>query len=83
MDPPSYHKKVGATPHPGACKHSLQYDGRPGGCCGDLYARTWNVGSLRQKGEVCEELEKRIIDVCCFQEVRWRGQDTVDERKKI
>ena len=25
-------------------------------------------------GEVCEELRKRMIDVCCSQEVRWRGQ---------
>ena len=25
----AYHKKEGATPHPGACKLSLQYDGRP------------------------------------------------------
>ena len=25
-------------------------------------------------GEVCEELRKRMIDVCCLQEVRWRGQ---------
>ena len=22
----AYHKKIGATPHPGACKHSLQDD---------------------------------------------------------
>ena len=25
-------------------------------------------------GEVCEELRKRMIDVCCLQEVRWRVQ---------
>ena len=23
---PAYHKKEGAAPHPGACRHSLQYD---------------------------------------------------------
>ena len=23
---PAYHKKEGADPHPGACRHSLQYD---------------------------------------------------------
>ena len=23
---------------------------------------------------MCEELRKRMIDVCCLQEVRWRGQ---------
>ena len=25
-------------------------------------------------GEVCEEVRKRMIDVCCLLEVRWRGQ---------
>ena len=25
-------------------------------------------------GEACEEQIKRIIDVCCLQEVRWIGQ---------
>ena len=36
---------------------------------------TWNVVSLSGKrGEVCEEQRKRMIDVCCLQEVRWRGQ---------
>ena len=24
-------------------------------------------------GEVCGELRKRMIDVCCLREVRWRG----------
>ena len=36
----------------------------------------WNLGSLSgEGGEVCEEPRKRIIDVCCLQEVRWRGWD--------
>ena len=26
--------------------------------------------------EVCEELRKRMIDVCCLLEVRWRWQGT-------
>ena len=30
--------------------------------------------SERKGGEVCEELRKRMIDVCCLQAVRWRGQ---------
>ena len=35
----------------------------------------WNLGNLSGKrGEVCEELRKRIIDMCCMQEVRWGGQ---------
>ena len=25
--------------------------------------------------EVCEELRKRRMNVCCLQEVRWRGQE--------
>ena len=39
-----------------------------------MQVETWNLGSLSGKGEVCEELIKRMIDVCCLQEVRWRGQ---------
>ena len=35
---------------------------------------TWNVGSMSGRGtEVCEELRKRRMDMCCLQEVRWRG----------
>ena len=26
------------------------------------------------KTEVCEELRKRTVDVCCIQEARWKGQ---------
>ena len=36
---------------------------------------SWNVGSISGRGtEVCEELRKRKVDVCCLQEVRWRGE---------
>ena len=36
---------------------------------------SWNVGSISGRGaEVCEELRKRKVDVCCSQEVRWRGE---------
>ena len=36
---------------------------------------SWNVGSISGRGtEVCEELKKRKVDVCCLQEVRWRGE---------
>ena len=36
---------------------------------------TLGLGSLSGKGrDVCEELRMRMIDVCCLQEVRWRGQ---------
>ena len=35
-----------------------------------------NLGSLSgMGGEICEELRKRMFDVCCLQEVRWRGHD--------
>ena len=35
---------------------------------------TLNVGTLRERsGEVVETLTRRDIDVCCLQEVRWRG----------
>ena len=33
-----------------------------------------NVGTLRGRaGEIVEMLERRSVDVCCVQEVRWRG----------
>ena len=36
---------------------------------------SWNVGSMCGRGtKVCEELRKRKVDVCCLQEVRWRGE---------
>ena len=52
----------------------MQYDRRPDWRFGVL-VWTWNLGSLRRKlGEVCEELRKRMVDVCCLQDVMWRGQ---------
>ena len=36
---------------------------------------SWNVGSIYGRvREVCEELRNRKVDVCCLQEVRWRGE---------
>ena len=35
---------------------------------------TWNIGTLNGIGvEICDELWKRNVDLCCSQEVRWRG----------
>ena len=35
---------------------------------------TWNIGTLNGKGlEICDELWKRNVDMCCLQEGRWRG----------
>ena len=48
------------------------YDRRLDGHIG-VRIGTCNLGSLSGKGEVCEELRKRMIDVCCLQEVRWGG----------
>ena len=80
---PAYKRKEGAIPYPGMRKHSLQYDGRPDGRFG-VWVWTWNLGSLCGKGvEVCEELRKRMIDVCCLPEVRWRGQGAGDEGKEM
>ena len=71
---PAYHRKEVATPHSGACKFSLHYDGRPDGRFG-VRVVMWNLGSLGGKGgQVCEELRKRMIDVRCLLEMRWRGQ---------
>ena len=35
----------------------------------------WNW--RRKIVEVCEEVRKRMIVVCCLQEVRWRGQGSM------
>ena len=82
----AYPKKKSATQHPGMCKHSLQYDWRPDGHFGVRVGR-WNLGSLSGNGvEVCEELIKRMIDMCCLQELRWGGQGARmlgDERRKV
>ena len=62
---PAYLIKEDATTHAGLCRRSLQYDGRLDGRFG-VRVGTWNFGSLSEKGgEICEELEKRMIDVCC------------------
>ena len=35
---------------------------------------TWNIGTLNWIClEICDELWKRNVDLCCLQEVRWRG----------
>ena len=35
---------------------------------------TINVGTMKgRSGEIVEMLERRRVDVCCVQEVRWRG----------
>ena len=60
---PACPKKECATPDPGECKHRLQYDGRPMG--------VWGAGLNVKLRFLCEELSKRMTDVCCLQEVRW------------
>ena len=66
-------KKEGVVPHPRAYKLSLHYDGRTGERFG-VRVGTYYLGSLSGKGGyICEELRKRMIDVCYLQE-RWRGQ---------
>ena len=67
-------RKVHHSPYPGPLKHCLQNHGKPDEWLG-VRVDTWNVGSMSGRGtEVCEELRKRKMDVCCLQEVRWRGQ---------
>ena len=56
MGAPAYHEKEGATPHPVACKFSLQYEGWPDERYG-VRVGTWSLGRLSGKGgDVCEEL---------------------------
>ena len=45
----AYHKKEGVTPHHAACKHRLQFDGRPDGSFGVRFG-AWNLGSLSGRG---------------------------------
>ena len=61
-------RKECTSPHPGMRKHSLQYDWRPDFRFG--WRLGWNIGSLNGKGDVCEELRKKMINVCCLQELR-------------
>ena len=42
--------------------------------CFVVWVGMWNLGRLSEIGEVCKELRKWMIEVCCLQEVRWRGQ---------
>ena len=52
---------------------SLQYDGRHDERIW-VQVGTWKLDSLSGKGEVWEELRKRMTDMCCLLAVRWRGQ---------
>ena len=61
------------TLHLGAFKYILQHDGRPDGLYGE-WVKMWNLGSLSENIDAYEELRKRMIDICCLQKVRWRGQ---------
>ena len=64
----AYHKQEDANPDPGPRKHCLQNDGKPDERFG-VRVGTWNIGSMSGRGtEVCEELRKRRMDVCCLQE---------------
>ena len=59
-----------------AHKHSSQYDQSPDWHF-DVWVGLWNIDCLGGKGgEVCYELRKMMIAVCCLLEVRWRGQDS-------
>ena len=54
----------------------------PDECLGVRVAM-YNFCSLSGKGvEVCEELRKRMIDVCCLLKVRLRGQGARMQRMK-
>ena len=40
-----------------------------------LRVASWNVGSMRRRGgELVEALDRRMVDICCVQEHRWRGE---------
>ena len=60
---PAYHKNESENLHPGEHKHRFQYDKTPDGHFW-VWVGTWNIGSLSGKGEVYEELRKRMTGVC-------------------
>ena len=39
-----------------------------------IWFSTWNVGFLSRKWAEISETLKRHVDICCLQEVRWKGQ---------
>ena len=42
--------------------------------CAKIRLGTLNIGTLNWNGlQICDELWKRNVDLCCLQEVRWRG----------
>ena len=71
----AYHKQKDATPCPEPRRFILPNDEpRPDLRFGARFS-TWNVGTMNKRGEeVCEELRRRRVDVCCVQEVRCKGQ---------
>ena len=63
-------KWAGGAKNPGLKIHVEKVEKRIGVRLG-----SWKVGSIFDRGtEVCEELRKRQVDVCCLQEVRWKGE---------
>ena len=39
-----------------------------------IWLETLNIGTLNGMGlEICDELWKSNVDLCCLQEARWRG----------
>ena len=40
-----------------------------------IWFSTWNVGSMSGEwGEISETLKTHCVDICCLQDVRWKGQ---------
>ena len=61
--------------HPGACIHSLQYDGLVRLALW-VRVRMWNIGRLSGYDiKIYVKLRKRMVDVHCVNEVKWRDQD--------
>ena len=85
--PPAFVKRKGGEPGFPAVRGNPFYDvrktdapqdDRSGGGGGDrIRYGTWNVGTLTGRStEVVQVLNKRRVDVCCLQEVRWKGSGT-------
>ena len=62
------HGRVGVNPEHGQTVNMLS------GTKKIFRLGSWNVGTMRgRSSEVVEAISRRKVDVCCVQEVRWRG----------
>ena len=72
---PAYVRKKALNPRRNIeCTHARMMGKSPDVKFG-IWFSTWNVGSMSGKwGKISETLKRCCVDICCLQEVRWKGQ---------